>query len=338
MLSYKIKDLEQPGKKRDSRDPLTTSTFTKQFATRKLSRSFSRFSSFFWRNSRYIALNLTMGSSTLLYFLESIWFSCLFLRSAEAQTAPYQSIFTLDAFSFQQTCVQNCFTMGYANIDCYTDVLGSMIGCPNSPCSKAWAAVDDCYCRGDLQTAAHEWLSSCIGELCSVGENSVNLANAASIYSGYCTDRGFTALPVQNIAETSTRKSNSESTGTTANIQSGETSKSSTSSSETPPAGSSSTNKTLTIALVVACVVVVIISGVAGFAFWKIRRDKRKVWLGLLNSGSEVHPSDSASQVNQQSVMMGSSFPHHPVAPSAISSNRAGYQSTIGPGPYFPRR
>jgi hypothetical protein len=279
-----------------------------------------------------------MGSSSSFAFLESILFLCLFLCSTEAQTAAYQSIFTLDAFSFQQTCVQGCFTMGYPNIDCYTDLLGSMIGCPNSPCSKAWAAVDDCYCRGDLQTAAHEWLSSCISESCSVGENSVNLANAASIYSSYCTDRGFTALPVQNIAETSTRKSNSESTGTTANTQPGETSTSSTGSSETSSTASASTNKTLTIALVVACVVVVIISGVAGFAFWKIRRDKRKVWLGLLNSGSEVHPSDSASQVNQLSVMMGPSYPHHPVAPSAISSNRAGYQSTIGPGPYFQGR
>ncbi|KEF60582.1 uncharacterized protein A1O9_02143 [Exophiala aquamarina CBS 119918] len=279
-----------------------------------------------------------MCSSKSFAFLESIWFLCLFLRSTEAQTAAaHQSIFTLDAFSFQQSCVQDCFTTGYANIDCYTDMLGSALGCPNSPCSKTWAAVDDCYCRGDLQLAGHDWLSSCIAELCTVGDNSVNLENAVSIYSSYCTDRGFTALPVQNIAETSTKKTNSASTATTANSQPGETSSSSSDSSQTTSTASSSTNKTLTIALGVACALFVIISIVAGFLFWKIRRDKKKLWLGLLKGDSEVHQDESASQVNQPSVMIGPTYPHYAVPPSALSSNRA-YQSTIGPGPYFPPR
>jgi len=281
-----------------------------------------------------------MVSSMSFTLYGSIWFLCLFLRSAEAQTgATHQSIFTLDAFLFQQNCVQNCFTNGYANIDCYTDLLGSAIGCPNSPCSKTWAAVDDCYCRGDLQPAARDWLSSCIDSLCTVGDNTVNVDNAASIYSSYCTDKGFTALPVQNVAETSTKKTNSASTGTTANNQPGETSSSNneSSSSQTPPSSSSSTNHTLTIALGVACGLFVIICIVAGYLFWKIRRDKKKLWLGLLKNESEVHQDESASQVNQPSVMMGPSYPHYPVPPSALSSNRA-YQSTIGPQQYFPRR
>lgn len=303
------------------------------------------------------------STSTPILIFEFILLLSPNFRSVKAQTA-YQSIFTLDAFAVQQSCVQSCFTVGYANIDCNTDLLGSVIGCPNTPCSKTWAAVDDCYCRGDLQPVAHEWLSSCIDELCTVGDNAVNVANAASIYSGYCTERGFTALPAQNSAETTSTKAGSSSVASTTKDTLSDTTSTSTtsgSSAETSSSSGSSSNNTLTIALAVACGVVVIMAlgGVA--ACWKIRRNKKKTYSNPGNLGpwlsnsstlplrpqggsqvsdgtTEVLPSESASQVGGQTPMMGPSYPHYPVAPSALSSNRAGNnQSTMGYGQSYYR-
>ncbi|KAL6244843.1 hypothetical protein RBB50_008371 [Rhinocladiella similis] len=280
----------------------------------------------------------------------------LFLGLSSAQTS-YESIYTLDAFSQQQSCVQSCFVGGYANIECYSDVLGSALGCPNSPCSKTFAAVDDCYCRGDLQTAAYDFLSSCIDETCSVGDNAVNLANAASIYNGYCTQRGFTAIPAQNTAATTTNPSNGDSTATQPNSRTGSTSSplatGSTGSSTSAPSSSSSSSGTspLTIALAVVGSVAGIAILVAAFAFWKIRQRRNRPYQGpvsltpwLDNPSSQkmrfdgttteidVYPNESASQVGVP-TNMGPSYPHYPVPPSAISSNRPGYnQSTVGPG------
>lgn len=302
-----------------------------------------------------------MSSSALTWMLPLILVAPLFFGFTKSQTA-YESLYTLVAFSEQQNCVQSCFTGGYSNIDCFSDVLGSAIGCPNSPCSKTWAAVDECYCRGDLQSAAYDWLSSCIGETCSVGDNAVNLANAASIYSGYCTQRGFTALPAQNTAAT-TSPLNSDSTATTANARSSITSlppstgtpnSSSSSNTATP---SSTNTTTLTVALGVVGAVAGIAILLAGVAFWKIRQKKNRVYQGPVSltpwlddpstqklrvSGGpateiDVHPNESASQVGVP-ANMGPSYPHYPVPPSALSSNRPGYnQSTIGAGPYYPR-
>ncbi|KAJ9642638.1 hypothetical protein H2204_002286 [Knufia peltigerae] len=280
----------------------------------------------------------------------------LFLGLAGAQTS-YESIYTLDAFSQQQSCVQSCFVGGYSNIECYSDVLGSALGCPNSPCSKTFAAVDDCYCRGDLQTAAYDFLSSCIDETCSVGDNAVNLANAASIYYGYCTQRGFTAIPAQNTAATTTSPSNGESTVTQPNSRAGTTSSplatGSTGSSSSTPSSSSSSSGTspLTIALAVVGSVAGIAILVAAIAFWKIRQRRNGPYQGpvsltpwLDNPSSQkmrfdgttteidVYPNESASQVGVP-TNMGPSYPHYPVPPSAISSNRPGYnQSAVGPG------
>lgn len=275
----------------------------------------------------------------------------LFLAFTRAQTA-YESIFTLDAFGLQQTCVQGCFTQGYSNIDCYTDVLGSMLGCRNTPCSSTFAAVDDCYCRGDLQTAAHNWLSSCIDQLCSVGNNSVNLATAASIYSGYCTARGFMALPASNTAKTSSQGGIAEST--TASTQSGPTSASSTSSSNTT---SPTPTSTLTIALACMSAVAAIAILAAATTCWMARRKKQPANPGPYTLGplpistDRLRPSpgsrfsdgadditwnDSVSQVGPP-AMMGASYPHYQEHSIISTSFRGGGPSTVGPGRNVPR-
>ncbi|KIW15833.1 hypothetical protein PV08_05883 [Exophiala spinifera] len=280
----------------------------------------------------------------------------LLLGLARSQTS-YESIYTLDAFSQQQSCVQSCFVGGYADIDCFSDVLGSALGCPNSPCSKTFAAVDNCYCRGDLQTAAYDFLSSCIDETCSVGDNAVNLANAASIYSGYCTQRGFTALAAQNTATTTTGSSDGDLQAAQPSSRTGSTSSpvatGSTGSSSSSPSSSASSSGTspLTIALAVVGSVAGIAILAAGYAFLKIRQRRNVPYQGpvsltpwLDNPSSQkmrfdgasteidVYPNESASQIGLP-TNMGPSYPHYPVPPSAISSNRPGHnQSTVGPG------
>ena len=304
--------------------------------------------------------DLAMNSSASTWMLPFIFIVPLFFGFAKPQTA-YESLYTLTAFSEQQDCVQHCFTGGYSNIDCFSDVLGSAIGCPNSPCSKTWQAVDECYCRGDLQSAAYDWLSSCIGEACTIGDTAVNLANAASIYSGYCTQRGFTALPAQNTATTTSP--NGDSTHSTANTGSGTTSSAPStgspndSSSSRTPSPSSTNTTTLTIALAAVGAVAGIAILLAGVAFWKIRQKKNNVYHGpvsltpwldspsaqkLSASGGpateiDVYPNESASQVGAP-THIGPSYPHYPVPPSVLSSNRPGYnQSTVGPGLHYGR-
>ncbi|KIV90287.1 hypothetical protein PV10_07606 [Exophiala mesophila] len=203
-----------------------------------------------------------------------------------------------------------------------------------------FAAVDDCYCRGDLQLVANEWLSSCIDELCTLGDNGVNLANAASIYTGYCNDRGFTALPAQNSASTTQATSRSTTSTNTRNLS---TSTNPAEEPETTPNNDSSNNKTLEIALAV-------VGGIAGLAiiiaavfFRKIRQKRRQqnpVDLptypnnyGYMSTQqlrpSDLHrlsaetlgPPDSYSVANMPAYTRPLN-PPHPAPPSLVSTAR----------------
>jgi hypothetical protein len=202
----------------------------------------------------------------------------LVLSFTRAETT-YESIYTLDAFAAQPTCVQNCFTIGYSNINCNTDVLGSRLGCPNTPCATAFAAADSCYCRGDLQTAAHELLAFCIDQVCSVGDNSVNLATAVGIYSTYCEGRGFTALPMSTTTMANSQPTGSVVASTISGVQSDLTSTSSSSSSTvhpstTPSPAASSENKTLIIALACVGLLAIMAIFVAAIFYWKFKGPK----------------------------------------------------------------
>lgn len=243
-----------------------------------------------------------------------------------AQTA-YQSIYTVDAFAEQPICVQNCFTAGYDNIHCYTDVLGSFLGCPNAPCATNFPAVDSCYCRGDLQSAANEWLGVCINELCSVGDNSVNLATAASIYSDYCQGRGFSAAPA--TATATTTKQSKSSTPTSAlpgadPTSPGSVSTSGPDSTSAPapsPTASSGTNTVVVVSACVGTVVVVIILAVAIF-YWRRRRLRVRPRPSFDGSTQMESTKDWVSRQSDQSGSSNASQGGRPPSPMLSSAVR----------------
>lgn len=214
-------------------------------------------------------LNLASGYTLLA--------SPLFLTTTRAQTA-YQSIYKVDAFAEQPICVQNCFTVGYDNIQCYTDVLGSFLGCPNTPCATAFAAVDSCYCRGDLQAAANEILGMCINELCSVGDNSVNLATAVSMYSNYCQERGFSVAPASTTATTTTKGKSGTAATTIQGVQpvTDPTSPTSVSTSGTATSSATSGNNTLIIASASVGALLVVGMLVVAVYYWRRWRSQRR--------------------------------------------------------------
>ncbi|KEF60102.1 uncharacterized protein A1O9_04952 [Exophiala aquamarina CBS 119918] len=270
----------------------------------------------------------------------------------QAQTA-YQEIFTLDPFSLQQTCVQYCFTTSLSG--CTTDVLADAIGCPYNPCDEPFQAVDDCYCRSDLQPAAESFLTSCIKESCTVGDVSGNIASASSLYAGYCTSKGFTAaLPAQNTAETTTAGTSGASsspasrTGTTSAASTGASDGNSTSSTQ------SSTNNTLTTALGAVGAVAGIAIIIAIICFVKLRKQKKRYPNGgsapydvynrsvvgdspstrYLRSQVSSRLSDDAPTIfpHESASVLGEpvNLPRYPASlPSLVSTNRPD-ESSIG--------
>lgn len=269
-----------------------------------------------------------------------------------AQTA-YQSIYTVDAFAAQPTCVQACFTAGYGpDINCNTDVLGSLLGCPNTPCMTTFAAVDSCYCRGDLQAAANELLGLCINEVCSVGDNSVNLATAASIYSNYCQERGFMAAPASTTTTAKSQAKSGTAASPTNTVQAGATS---TSLSPTDPSSTTSSSGTNTLVIVAASVgtLIGVAILVAAITCW-IRRtptppqssprpsclkdhvhmDSTESWVSRLSEPSE---NESASQVGYIPSIRPNARPYP--EPSMVYTDISSYQqSAIGQAQGYARR
>ena len=289
-------------------------------------------------------------SHKLLHHLVIV--ASLFPVITQAQTA-YQEIFTLDAFSLQQTCVQFCFTTKLSG--CTTDVLADAIGCAYSACGKPFQAVDDCYCRSDLQTAAESFLTSCIKTSCTVGDVSGNIASASSIYAGYCTSKGFTAaLPAENTAETTSAGNTGGSTspatrtGTTSTASTGASDGSLNSQTQT------SANNTLTIALGAVAAVAGVAIIIAVFSIAKLRKHKKRYPNGgnapynnysrpgiddspstrylrsqvgsrLSDDAPTIFPHESASVLGEPV-----NLPRYPAAlPSLVSTNRPD-ESSIG--------
>jgi hypothetical protein len=123
-------------------------------------------------------------------FLKTLVTVLLFcLAPAIAQSTALQTINSLEVFSSQKPCAQACFSAnnGY---NCQEDVLASVIGCQNS-CNTN--APNYCYCRTDLQSVAESYLTSCVRSACTVGDSSIDISSAGSIYSYYCSSIGFPA-------------------------------------------------------------------------------------------------------------------------------------------------
>jgi hypothetical protein len=126
--------------------------------------------------------------TTLLYGL----FCLAFTR---AQNTQLQTIFSLAIYSSQKPCAQGCFIRGD---DCFQDIVGDAIGCVNdNVCglgSSALAPIE-CYCRTDLQAVAESFLASCVKNACTVGDSSIDISSAGSIYSSYCSAALAASVP-----------------------------------------------------------------------------------------------------------------------------------------------
>ena len=114
--------------------------------------------------------------SVLLFF---------FLLTRAQDTAP-QTIFNLDIFSSQKPCAQWCLAGNFGG--CHIDYVGNAIGCQSSNCV---GALDNCYCRVDLQSAAESYITACVKTSCTVGDSSIDISSAGSIYNSYCSSKGF---------------------------------------------------------------------------------------------------------------------------------------------------
>jgi hypothetical protein len=147
-------------------------------------------------------------SLAIMYFhdrfpktLVSVLFFSLAPAIAQGNTA--QTINSLDIFSSQKPCAQECFSAnGYY---CQVDVLASVLGCQNA-CNTN--APNYCYCRTDLQLVAESYLTSCVKSLCTVGDPSIDVSSAGSIYRYYCSSNGYPvnvpAATTQDSAKTTT--------------------------------------------------------------------------------------------------------------------------------------
>lgn len=220
--------------------------------------------------------------------LDILSLSSLVIHASVAQqTNTHQQIFTLDAFSLQQTCVQSCFT--YDLSGCTTDLVGSAIGCSINSCTLAtgqFGALDSCYCRSDLQVAAESWLAACIKKSCTVGDTSANAASATSIYLDYCGSKGYATTPAENSDPNTTPASgggDDPATSTSANPGTGSTAgppsnpTGSTNTGDPPPnnSSSSSSSKTTYIALGVIAGLLGLTLCVAFVFIRKYRRSRR---------------------------------------------------------------
>jgi hypothetical protein len=268
-------------------------------------------------------------SLRLLHFL-------LLLRLVAAQTATdHQEIFLLPAFSQQQLCVQECFTLDNG---CVTDLVGSMLGCPINPCTltdNSFGANDNCYCRGDLQGAAQSFLSSCVQESCTIGDTAANVATAINLYAGYCTSLGFTAYAA-NTGSTQTTPSLNTNLGTSGTTnRASVTETGSSSSNPTSSSGLPSTTTYIIIAVVGGCGFLILLAAATlakKYRTLKQRQRQMSQWggpypnsmpMGSQNNSQhplrfdhDVWPSDSASNVGGH---VPPSYPHI-VEPSLIST------------------
>jgi hypothetical protein len=99
-----------------------------------------------------------------------------------AQTSP-ETIYQLDIFTEQKPCAQDCFT-GYAG-GCNWDALAIAIGCQYNYCGSGFGAPDRCFCRLDLQSVGQSYLTSCVKAACTIGQSSIDISSAGSIYNFY---------------------------------------------------------------------------------------------------------------------------------------------------------
>lgn len=102
-------------------------------------------------------------------------------------TAPI-SIYSRDDFNLQRNCARGCFQCAnVSNLDGH-DCIAAALSCP---------AINNCYCRADLQPAAQSILSVCVSSAC---KNSIDVASALFIYTDYCLNAFATTTQTVTVA------------------------------------------------------------------------------------------------------------------------------------------
>lgn len=264
--------------------------------------------------------------ATILTLVVTLWSSLSYAQNTELGTK-IQDITTYPAFSQQKSCAQSCFIYGGGT--CWEDVLGVQIGCAQKMCQpKSGLARNDCYCSAGLMKPAQEQLSNCVSSKCSVGDVSVDISIATSLYARYCNEKNYFAGEPVKVSATPTGR-------TTTNTRPASSSTPTGDSGSTIGTGSgSTTNSTPSSSMSVGTIIGIVVGSCAGLAFiaaamwmfWKMFRSCRgdrgdrgypqqhyppseqqqpvypkmseqQQWFSSPGPASEVGPSDSVSMV-----------------------------------------
>lgn len=218
----------------------------------------------------------------------SLLVTTLLLQLTHAQIGTItQDVSTLSAFPLQKPCAQSCF---FTTDFCPNDVLGSAIGCKSwTDCSDSnWQAVNDCYCRTDLQKPAQDYLTNCIGKKCTVGDVKIDASSAGSIYAQYCAQKGYSPAAEPATVQATTTGPGASTRTLGAGVGGGPTA-SSTSDSQGLSLGSGT--------LSTSAIIGIVVGGLAGVVFLAVTLKMVFKWLGCWG-GRKVQPSP----IHQQAV------------------------------------
>jgi hypothetical protein len=96
------------------------------------------------------------------------------------------TIYENPTFSSLRQCAQNCFVITQVST---RDLLGPKMRCSISTVKSSKLAMNNCYCRPDLRTDAHDFISSCVSTKCPFNEN--DIVTAQWVYDDYCSLNGY---------------------------------------------------------------------------------------------------------------------------------------------------
>jgi hypothetical protein len=113
----------------------------------------------------------------------------LLLVPVSGNTLP-QSIASGDGYKNLDPCAQSC--VAGRDGPCDSGPIEAAIGC-NMDCND-WGR-NDCFCRGDKQSIATSFLSSCISVACTLGNPAIDISSGAGLYTDYCLSNGYALVP-----------------------------------------------------------------------------------------------------------------------------------------------
>jgi hypothetical protein len=111
--------------------------------------------------------------------------SLLFSTTAGQQDG-LVTIYENPTFTSLRQCAQNCFLITALTT---RDLLGPKMRCSISTVKSSKLAMNNCYCRPDLRTDAHEFISSCVSTKCPFNKN--DIVTAQFVYDDYCSANGY---------------------------------------------------------------------------------------------------------------------------------------------------